>query len=108
KAGQLLERSIVDRMVCAPERLVFEAAPTLEAPLTQGARPATVYEGPLIDTRRACPDLSPHEIIELQQLKDVEAHALKHEVEAASAAFDAEQVMGAIARGMDPGHARAT
>ena len=33
--GQLLERSIVDRMVYAPERLVFEAAPILDPPLVQ-------------------------------------------------------------------------
>ena len=33
--GQLLERSIVDRMVGAPERLVFEGAPVLEEPLRQ-------------------------------------------------------------------------
>ena len=33
--GQLLERSIVDRMVGAPERLVFEGAPVLDPPLAQ-------------------------------------------------------------------------
>jgi hypothetical protein len=33
--GQLLERSIVDRMVGAPERLVFEGPPLLEPPLAQ-------------------------------------------------------------------------
>ena len=31
-AGQLLERSIVDRMVGAPERLVFEGGPILDPP----------------------------------------------------------------------------
>lgn len=33
--GQLLERSIVDRMVSAPERLAFEGKPILEHPLAQ-------------------------------------------------------------------------
>jgi hypothetical protein len=33
--GQVLERSIVDRMVGAPERLVFEGAPVLVYPLAQ-------------------------------------------------------------------------
>jgi hypothetical protein len=33
--GQLLERSIVDRMVYAAERLVFEGAPVLDPPLLQ-------------------------------------------------------------------------
>ncbi len=35
--GQLLERSIVDRMVGAPERLVFEGPPLLAPPLAQDA-----------------------------------------------------------------------
>ena len=38
KAGQLLDRSIIDKMVCAPERLVFEAAPDLDPPLEQRPR----------------------------------------------------------------------
>jgi hypothetical protein len=33
--GQLLERSIVDRMVGAPERLIFEGPPILVPPITQ-------------------------------------------------------------------------
>jgi hypothetical protein len=35
RAGQMLERSIVDRMVGGPERLVFEGAPVLAEPLAQ-------------------------------------------------------------------------
>jgi hypothetical protein len=35
--GQVLERSLVDRTVCAPERLVFEGAPVLDPPLVQDA-----------------------------------------------------------------------
>jgi len=108
KAGQLLERSIVDRMVCAPERLVFEAAPTLEPPLTQGPRPAIVHEGAPLDTRTACPDLTPHEAIELQRLKDMAANALAAPAAAAAAAFDAEQISNTIARDIDPNRARAT
>src|SRR5262249_53410179 len=34
-AGQLLERSIIDRMVGPSERLVFEGPPVLEPPLAQ-------------------------------------------------------------------------
>jgi hypothetical protein len=36
--GQLLERSIVDRMVGGPERLVFEGPPVLVPPLAQDAK----------------------------------------------------------------------
>ena len=57
KAGQLLERSIADRMVCAPERLVFEASPDLEPPLKQEKREATIHDGAPLDTRAACADL---------------------------------------------------
>ena len=45
--GQLLERSIVDRMVGAPERLVFEGPPVLVKPLVQAvtSREPTVIMG---------------------------------------------------------------
>ena len=39
RGGQLLERSIVDRMVFGPERLVFEGPPTLDPPLGQDTEP---------------------------------------------------------------------
>jgi hypothetical protein len=35
RAGQFLSRSLVDRSVYAPERLVFEAAPVVDPPLLQ-------------------------------------------------------------------------
>jgi hypothetical protein len=57
--GQLLDRSLVDRMVHAPERMVFEGPPILEPPLTQDQRSRTpdVMNGPAIDTRAVCPNL---------------------------------------------------
>jgi hypothetical protein len=47
KAGQPLERSLIDKSVGAPERIVFEAPPILEPPLVQDAelRAPRVYEG---------------------------------------------------------------
>ena len=53
-AGQLLERSIVDRMVGAAERLVFEGPPEVVPPLHQdaAARRPTVVAGEVLDTRR--------------------------------------------------------
>ena len=49
--GQLLERSIVDRMVGAPERLVFEGKPVLVPPLDQDqdARRPVVVDGEMLD-----------------------------------------------------------
>jgi hypothetical protein len=107
KAGQLLERSIIGRMICAPERLVFEAAPDLEPPLEQRPRPATVHDGAPLDTLASCPDLSAHEMGELQRLKVAAALALKPQAEAAKAAFVEEQVGKAVERGVDPVRARA-
>ena len=58
-SGALLERSIVDRMVGGPERLVFEGGPVLVPPLQQdkeSRRPVAV-DGEVLDTVAACPPL---------------------------------------------------
>ena len=67
--GQLLERSIVDRMVGAPERLVFEGAPVIVPPLAQDhdSRRPLATEGRLLDTVEACPPLS---ILEKSRLRE--------------------------------------
>jgi hypothetical protein len=73
-AGQTLERSIVDRVVGSPERLVFEGAPVLDPPLAQdqeSRRPVAV-EGETLDTVAACPPLS---IVDEAQLKELRAKA---------------------------------
>jgi hypothetical protein len=76
--GQLLERSIVDRMVGAPERLVFEGAPILLEPLAQSAeaRQPHVVEGDWLDTRTICPPLTVLEKAELAQLHAKAKHEL--------------------------------
>jgi hypothetical protein len=58
--GQLHERSIVDRVVGSPERLVFEGAPVLEPPLAQDqeSRRSVAVEGEALDTVSACPPLT--------------------------------------------------
>jgi hypothetical protein len=99
KAGQLLERSIIDRAVCLPERLVFEAAPDLEPPLQQDHREATLHDGPPLDTVTACANLSAGEQAVLTRLKAEAARALGKESAAAKCGFVSEQVNKAIARG---------
>jgi Protein of unknown function (DUF3631) len=106
KAGQLLERSIADRMVCAPERLVFEASPDLEPPLKQEKREATVHEGTPLDTMAACADLAGAEHKELQRRKATAARALGKEIEVVRETFVSEQVEKAVSRGMDADKAR--
>ena len=73
-AGQLLERSVIDRMVGRPERLVFEGGPVLEPPLQQdreSRRPVPV-DGDALDTIAACPSLS---IVETAKLDELRARA---------------------------------
>jgi len=108
RAGRLLERSIVDRMVCAPERLIFEAAPNLEPPLEQRPRPATVHNGSALDTLTACPALTNAEEHEAAHRKAQSAQSLKGECAAAERRFIEERADEAVARGIDPTRARAT
>ena len=76
--GQLLDRSLVDRMVYAAERLVFEGAPVLVEPLVQDleARQAVVHEGVALDTKEGCPPLRIVEAAELKTIKAKSAHTL--------------------------------
>jgi hypothetical protein len=69
--GQLLERSIIDRVVGSPERLVFEGPPVLDPPLVQdqeSRRPAAT-EGEALDTVVACPPLTTSEKAKLGKLR---------------------------------------
>ena len=88
-SGALLERSIVDRMVGGPERLVFEGGPVLVPPLQQdkeSRRPIAV-EGVALDTVAVCPLLTIVERARLDELKVKESHRLAHEIAKANAAF---------------------
>jgi hypothetical protein len=79
--GQILERSIVDRMVYAAERLVFEGAPVLAEGLRQSVeerRPKVLY-GTSLDTRAACPDLRITERSTVDCAKAKSVHALAPE-----------------------------
>jgi hypothetical protein len=91
--GQLLNRSIVDRMVGAPERLIFEGAPILDPPLAQDqeSRRPTVIDGAPLDTVTACPPLTIVETAKLHALKAREAQRLAPESTKARVAFVAAQ-----------------
>jgi hypothetical protein len=77
-AGQLLDRSIVDRMVGFGERLCFEGAPAIVAPLAQdqAKRAPEVIEGNAIDSARAVLRLSEYERHHVQEAKATSAKAL--------------------------------
>jgi hypothetical protein len=74
KSGQLLERSVIDRMVGAPERLVFEGPPILEPPLAQDqeSRRAVAYDGAAFDIQASCPPLR---IVDTHRLETWRAEA---------------------------------
>jgi hypothetical protein len=99
-AGQLLERSIVDRMVGRAERLVFEGGPILEPPLQQDreSRRPVVTKGDVLDTLAACPPLSVIEKAKLDALKEQQIQRLAPERAKAHAAFVERQAKRIIER----------
>jgi hypothetical protein len=98
--GQLLERSVVDRMVGAPERLIFEGAPVLDPPLAQDqeARRPDVAEGDVLDTVSACPPLTVLEKARLRELQAKAAHPLAGESAKVRTAFIDRQAKRIIQR----------
>src|SRR5712691_8212044 len=108
-SGQLLERSIVDRMVGAPERLVFEGAPVLEPPLAQDreSRRPIVTEGDVLDTVATCPPLTIVELAKLRELRAKEAARLAPEAAKSKAEFITRQCQRLSERtGIDQNRAR--
>jgi hypothetical protein len=77
-AGQLLDRSIVDRMVGFGERLCFEGAPIIVAPLAQdqAKRAPQAFDGNAIDTTRALVRLTEYERHRVNEAKAASAKAL--------------------------------
>jgi hypothetical protein len=87
--GQLLERSIVDRMVGAPERLVFEGGPILDPPIQQDReiRRPIPFDGAALDTIATCPPLTIVETAKLKTLYAKEKSRLAPQSAKARAAF---------------------
>jgi hypothetical protein len=88
-AGQLLDRSLIDRTVFGAERLVFEGAPTLRPPLGQDpeARRPVATDGEILDTVAAIPPLTVAENAKIAELKAKADFALAGEVARAREAF---------------------
>ena len=102
--GQLLERSVVDRVVGTPERLVFEGAPVLIPPVAQDAAsrlPAAV-EGGLLDTVAACPSLTILERTRFRDLRAKQAAALAPAADKSQALFTARKAQHLVEHGMAP------
>ncbi|MCX7298081.1 MAG: hypothetical protein NTU64_14705 [Hyphomicrobiales bacterium] len=77
-AGQLLDRSLVDRMVGYGERLCFEGAPLIDPPLAQDptGRIAEAFGSEEIDTRLIVPALTEYEQQRVNEAKEASAAAL--------------------------------
>jgi hypothetical protein len=99
-SGQLLERSIVDRMVGGPEHLSFEGGPILMPPLQQDrdSRRPIAIEGVALDTAAVCPSLSIVERARLNELKAKERERLTPEAAKAREAFVEAQAKKLVAR----------
>jgi hypothetical protein len=109
--GQLLERSIVDRAVGSPERLVFEGPPILDPPLAQdeNRRRPLATEGETLDTVTACPPLTIADQAKLRELRAKEAHRLAPDTAKARQAFiDRQSRQFASRTGADMHRARRT
>jgi len=103
--GQLLERSIVDRMVGAPERLVFEGAPVLDPPLPQDkeSRRPVATDGAALDSVAVCPPLTILEQSKLRELRAREAQRLAPDSVKSRESFITEQAKSLAARaGLTP------
>ena len=86
RTGKALERSIVDRSVGLPERLVFEGPPVLDPPLGQDttSREPEVTKGVLlVDTLAACPPLTADEQKRLRKLQAKDGKRIAPDCEAA-------------------------
>jgi Family of unknown function (DUF5906) len=84
-AGRIHERSLVDRSVCDPSRIVFEGPPVVILPLKQNleARRATVVGTVIIDSKVACPDLTKEQEAEYLELVAADKERIAPEAAAA-------------------------
>jgi hypothetical protein len=105
-AGSFLERSIIDKSVGSPERLIFEGAPIIEPPLEQSGRDAVAYDGAILDTQ-LCPPLIDSEKKKLRKLGAAEKERLRPEMEKARAAWSAQHIERLTGDGMSEAAARA-
>lgn len=89
-AGQLLDRSLVDRMVAYGERLCFEGAPIIEPPLAQDQvkRIAEAFEGDAVDSLLIVSRLTEYERSRVKEAKEASAEALGKTASEARARHD--------------------
>jgi hypothetical protein len=105
--GALYVKSPIDTSVKDVVKLIFEGPPILGEGLEQADRPAITHEGGMLDSERACPDLSAAEMTEFNRLVSAAKRAKKAEAEGARDAWEAPRVADLVAKGMEEKKARA-
>jgi hypothetical protein len=107
--GQLLERSIVDRVVGSPERLVFEGTPVLVAPLAQNTelRRPIVIDGEALDSLTWVPPITVVEQAKLRELRSRDIARLDPERAQARQQWVKDRVNQLVDAGIAPDKAEA-
>lgn len=109
-SGSMLERTIFDGCVWAPEHLDFIGGSVVEAPLTQDRGDPVVHEGGFADTRHCLPDLSEVEATHVAELQQAAKHEKEPEAKAVRVTWSAkrasELVVGLIGSGISEVEAR--
>jgi hypothetical protein len=105
-AGSFLERSVIDKSVGSPQRLIFEGAPIVEPPLEQNGRNAVAHDGYVLDTRSLLP-LTDDEKARVRGLKAAEEHRLLPERQEARARWSVGHIARLTAAGMPEAEAHA-
>lgn len=80
RSGAALERTIVDNSVWQTNRLDFAAGARCTPPLEQRRGNPAVYDGGLLDTVHALPDLTPEEEAQIKAEKDKALAKVKDEI----------------------------
>jgi len=104
--GAFLERCLIDVTVASPERIIFEGRPEVVRPLVQGERPCRSQEGPLLDSRAACLDLTPEERRSVEEFWTQERARLAPEMAAKRKAWVDANVGRLVAAGAPEKEAR--
>jgi hypothetical protein len=105
--GACYVKSLIDPSVKDVVKLVFEGPPILGEGLEQADRPAVAYEGAMLDSEAACPDLSAAEMAEFRRLVAQAKRAKKAEAEGARDAWEAPRIASLVAKGVEEKKARA-
>jgi uncharacterized protein (DUF927 family) len=108
KSGAFHARSLIDVMVSAPERLIFEAPPIVVRPLEQDreGRKAVAHDGGVFDTQ-LCKPLNRTERTELNKLIASERQRLAPKMAEVREVYIAGHVKRLTDGGMPEGEARA-